>query len=333
VGKVFKALNKAEADSDFLNETSVSEEEIPGPPASEPSPSSPVTVQPASPKKAETFRKKVTKKTVTSPRAKAPSPSAPTKPKKPASVQARETIKPDIQESGHWDERLVKATKISGAVAESIRTLRTRLLHPFRGDIPRKVLVTSATPGEGKSFICANLGISLAQGVDHYSLIVDCDLRKPAQHRLFGLSNERGLVDYLREGTDLSDLIIRSGVNKLSIIPAGPPPVNPAELLSSGAMITLVDELVHRYDDRIILLDSPPLQAASETAVLAQNVDGVILVVRWNASRREHVKALVDLIGRERIIGVVFNAYKATVLDSKVFGYYEYQQNYYYGEK
>ncbi len=98
-------------------------------------------------------------------------------------------------------------------------------------------------------------------------------------------------------------------------------------------MISLVDELVKRYDDRLVVLDSPPLHAASETAVLAQHVDGVVLVVRYGASRREYVKALADAIGREKILGVVFNAYRATMLDYKVFGYYEYQQNYYYGEK
>jgi Mrp family chromosome partitioning ATPase len=98
-------------------------------------------------------------------------------------------------------------------------------------------------------------------------------------------------------------------------------------------MASLVDELSRRYEDRIVLLDSPPLHAASETAVLAQHVDGVVLVVRYGASRREYVKALADAIGREKILGVVFNAYKATMLDYKVFGYYEYQQEYYYSEE
>ena len=94
-------------------------------------------------------------------------------------------------------------------------------------------------------------------------------------------------------------------------------------------MIDLVNEISKRYEDRIVLLDSPPIHAASETAVLAQHVDGVVLVVRYGASRREYVKALADVIGRDKILGVVFNAYKATVLDYKVFGYYEYQQDYY----
>lgn len=258
--------------------------------------------------------------------------------------EARERVRPKVQPqvapstkpvrksqappSGSWDERLSLATTITGAIAESFRTLRTRVLHPASGEVPKSLLVTSATPGEGKSFVCANLGIALAQGIDHYSLMVDCDLRKPALHRLFGLSPERGLVNYLRDGDELTQLIVSSGVETLSLLPAGPPPVNPAELLGSANMTRLVDELERRYEDRIILLDSPPLQAASETAILAEHVDGVVLVVRWGGARREYVQKLVELIGRDRIIGVVFNAYKENILDAKAFGYYEYSYSY-----
>lgn len=236
-------------------------------------------------------------------------------------------------QSGQWDDRLILATATTGPVAESIRALRTRILFPNTGKVPRSILVTSASPGEGKSFICANLGISLAQGVDNYCLLVDCDLRRPTQHQLFGLNNRAGLSDYLQHKKNLSELLVSSGVEKLSILQAGPRSINPAELLGSASMISLVDELVKRYDDRIVILDSPPLHAASETAILAQHVDGVVLVVRHGAARREYVKALADTIGREKILGIVFNAYKATVLDYKVFGYYEYQHDYYYSEK
>lgn len=255
-----------------------------------------------------------------------PAPAAPSTPQK-------ESTKPQGERLGQWDDRLTLATVTTGPVAESIRALRTRILFPPTGKIPRTILVTSASPGEGKSFICANLGISLAQGVDNHCLLVDCDLRKPAQHSLFGLSNTKGLSDFLQHKQQIPDLLVPSGVEKLSILPAGPRSINPAELLSSATMTSLVEELSHRYEDRIVLLDSPPLHAASETAVLAQHVDGVVLVVRYGASRREYVKALADAIGREKILGVVFNAYRATMLDYKVFGYYEYQQEYYYSEE
>lgn len=235
--------------------------------------------------------------------------------------------------TGRWDARLILATAATGPVAESIRALRTRILHPFSGKPPRSILVTSASPGEGKSFVCANLGISLAQGLDNYCLLVDGDLRRPAQHVLFGLNNTAGLADYLQHTKRLPELLVPSGVDKLSLLLSGSRTVNPAELVGSAAMTNLVDELALRYKDRIVLLDSPPLHAASETEVLAQHVDGVVLVVRYGGSRREHVKALVDTIGRDKILGVVFNAYHSTVLDAKLFGYYDYQNNYYYSEK
>ncbi|HEB50993.1 MAG TPA: polysaccharide biosynthesis tyrosine autokinase [Desulfobulbus sp.] len=235
--------------------------------------------------------------------------------------------------AGAWDERLLMATTVAGAAAESFRNLRTRILHPPDREIPRTLLVTSATPGEGKSFVSANLGVSLAQGVDTYSLLVDCDLRKPSLHTFFGLSNEGGLVDHLREGRDVGPLFVNCGIRKLSLLPAGPPPVNPAELVGAKTMIRLVHEVADRYDDRIIIFDSPPVQAASETLVLAKQVDGIILVVRWGGSRREHVQDLLDLVGREKIVAVVFNAYRATLFDTKLFGAYEYQEKYYYSVK
>lgn len=251
------------------------------------------------------------------------------KPQKPVQKPSRESSsRGAAKPQGPWDERLVLSTATTGAVAESIRTLRTRILHPYAGKVPRSLLVTSATPGEGKSFICANLAISLAQGMDNHCLLVDCDLRRPAQHTFFGLDNKAGLSDYLQHRKQLPDLFVSSGIEKLSILQGGSLSINPAELLGSSFMTSLVDELVSRYEDRIVLLDSPPLHAASETAILAQHVDGVILVVRYGASRREHVKALVETIGRDKIVGVVFNAYKTNLLDSKIFGYYDYDQEY-----
>ncbi len=239
---------------------------------------------------------------------------------------------PSPQHAAPWDERLSISTAVTGPVAESFRTLRARILYPPSGTPPKSILVTSAVPQEGKSFVCANLGIMLAQGMDNYSLIVDCDLRKPSIHKYFGLSQENGIVNYLRDGKDLGSLFVPSGVETLSVLPSGPPPVNPTELLGSDNMANLLSELKDRYEDRVIIIDSPPFKAASETSILAKHVDGVILVVRWGGSRHEHVEELVNQIGRDKIIGVVFNAYRATVLDTRVLGYYEYQHEYNYGE-
>ncbi len=240
-------------------------------------------------------------------------------------VQARREIIPETG-TGNWDERLAALTGNYPEVLESFRRLRTKIIHPAEGMPARSILVVSATPSEGKSFVCANLGGIMAQGVDHYALIVDCDLRRPSMAGLFGLDNDKGLVNYLRDKVDLSSLIVSTGLKRLTLLPAGPPPGNPSELLSSARMIAMIDEVVNRYQDRFVILDSPPMQAASETAVLAQHVDGVVLVVRWGGPGRDQVKQLVEHIGREKIIAVVFNAFEMTILDSgmKKEGYYKY---------
>jgi exopolysaccharide/PEP-CTERM locus tyrosine autokinase len=227
------------------------------------------------------------------------------------------------------DERLVTVTASSSTVVESFRRLRNKILHPVEGEPARSILVTSALPEEGKGFVCANLAIIMSQSMEQHALMVEGDLRRPTLAGLFGLSNDRGLVNYLQDGQDISTLIKDTGFNKLSIIPSGPPPINPAELLDSTKMSAVIEELVKRYHDRFIIVDSPPMTAASEIAVLAKYVDGVILVVRWGRSRREQVKELVDLIGKQKIIGVVFNAYEVSKLQSKLQRQYQGYYNYY----
>lgn len=226
---------------------------------------------------------------------------------------------------GDWDERLTMASTVLGPVSESFRTLRTRILHPMDGPSPKTLLVTSATSGEGKSFVCANLGISFSRGVDNHGILVDADLRKPSLARLFGHPNDQGLVNYLRDEQDLGSLMIGAGMGNLQIIPAGLPPVNPVELLGPESMAELVAELSRRYDDSIVIFDAPPLDSAAEAAMLAKYVDAVILVVRCGTRRQEHVKFFVDQVGKEKIAGVVFNAYKSTIVESMLFGSYKYQ--------
>jgi protein-tyrosine kinase len=228
--------------------------------------------------------------------------------------------------SSAWDERFVTGIEDYPGVAESFRRLRTTILHPAEGNPARSILVTSASPVEGKSFVCANLSVIMAHGVGQHVLMVDCDLRRPSLAHFFGLERGAGLVDHLRDGTDISALIRKTGFDRLSIIPAGIPPENPSELLSSQAMSDLIKEVVSRYQDRFIILDSPPAQAASESAVLAQHVDKVVLVVRWGGSGREQVKKLVEQIGPEKILGVVFNAFEMNILDKRLQGegYYKY---------
>lgn len=229
----------------------------------------------------------------------------------------------------HWHKRLQISTNPHSPYFESFRRLRAPILYPSSGAPPKTILVTSVAPHEGKGFICANLGIALAQGMEHHALILDCDLRRPTLAQLFGLPNETGLVDHLRDNIDISRFIRKTGQPKLSLIPSGKPPENPSDLLDSSRMVSLIEELAGRYQDRIILFDSPPNIVASETKVLAKYLDGVILVVRYGASKKEHVKKFIETIGPEKILGLVFNAYPGNKMEDFVdkkmgYGYQDY---------
>ncbi len=236
---------------------------------------------------------------------------------------------PQWAEGQKWDERLNSSSALVPGIAESFRRLRAKILHPAMGQPARTIMVTSSVPSEGKSFVCANLGIAFAKGMEEHALLIDCDLRRPSLASLFGLTNDRGLANHLRSGDDLGSLIKKTALDKLTIIPAGPPPVNPAELLGSEVMQALIAEVSARYPDRFIFFDSPPLQAASETSVLAKQVDGIVLVVRWGRSGRKQVQQLVDTLGKEKILGVVFNACETGLLESKLQGY-SHSYDYYY---
>lgn len=240
-----------------------------------------------------------------------------------SSLLVDEKIIQETETRGNWDERLDAVNAYSSHLSESFRMLRSRILYPDDGSKPPKtILITSSAPGEGKSFVAANLGIVIAQGVDQHAMCVGCDLRKPALAKLFGMSSRYGLADYLQDLAPLDKLIQPTSVEGLSLLPAGRPPNNPAELLGSWKMKQLVQELSKRYDDRYIVFDSPPMQAVSETLVLTRQVDGVVLVVHWGGSNKSQVKKLVENIGRNKIIGVVFNGFKSNIIESKVLGGY-----------
>ncbi|MGV1098200.1 polysaccharide biosynthesis tyrosine autokinase [Thiovibrio sp. JS02] len=228
-----------------------------------------------------------------------------------------------------WNERLRMSTDPYSQYVEQFKRLRATILHPPSGVPVKTILVTSVAPHEGKGFVCANLGVALSQGVESHALLVDCDLRRPSLAQLFGLSNETGLVDHLRNDVDLSLLVRKTGQAKLSLIPSGKPPRNPAELLDSQKMKVLIDEVAGRYPDRVVIFDSPPNIVASETSILAQQVDGVIIVVRSGGAKREHVKRLIDSIGPEKVIGIVFNAYK----ENKVKAFLSEKTGYHYNYK
>ena len=206
--------------------------------------------------------------------------------------------------------------------AEQFKILRTNLLFPESGKTPRSLMVTSSVPGEGKSFVAANLAVSVARHVNWNVLLIDCDLRRPSIGRQFGYKNVSGLSDYLADGAALESLLLRTGIENLTILPAGKLPPNPSELLSSKRMAALLDEVATRYHDRLIILDSPPPKLTAESGALARYVDGILVVVKYGRTPKDSVTNLIRKLGRDKILGAVVNNFDtgATRYHKKYYG-------------
>ncbi len=194
--------------------------------------------------------------------------------------------------------------------AEAYRVLRNNL-HYANPDMPlRRVLVTSAGPGEGKSTTAANLAVAMAQG-DRSVLLVEGDLRRPSVHTLFRQPASPGLSSYLVGDALLAAVLLKSAVANLSVVVSGPIPPNPAELLASRRMHDFLGTVSERFD--LILIDSPPVLATSDACAVAHHVDGVLLVVdsgRTSDVALRRAKERIEGV-RGRIIGAVLNRFDA----------------------
>lgn len=204
-------------------------------------------------------------------------------------------------------------------VSEVYRTLRTNIkFMSFQKKI-KTILITSAGPGEGKTTITANLGITMAQAGSKV-LIIDCDLRNPSMHKKFSLSNGTGLTNILMGDKPYNKYICTDGVKNLYILPSGPKPPNPSELLDSEPMKELLEELKAQYD--YVLIDTPPSVVVTDALLLSPICDGTIIVVASEQSDIEtsvKAKELLVNVGAN-IIGAVNNKVKV----GRAGGYYKY---------
>ena len=202
---------------------------------------------------------------------------------------------------------LVTINNPNSIESEQFRQLKNNLLFPESGKPCRTIMVTSTEKGEGKTFTASNLAVSMALNIDEYVLLIDCDLRNPSIHKMFKIENNGGLAQYLQENVDLASLLTKTFLKKLTILPGGTPPLNPSELISSDQMKQLIKEVETRYEDRFIIIDSPPQYLTSETNALAAYVDGIIVVVKQGYTNKERLKKITDSYGKEKIIGIVNN--------------------------
>lgn len=210
-------------------------------------------------------------------------------------------------------------------VSEEYRKLKSVLASYARRDGFKNVfMVTSSVSSEGKSLTSLNLAITLAQEFDHTVLLIDADLRKPSIQGYLGMEPTKGLSEYLAGGVDLSELLIKTGIGRLTLLPAGAPVRNPVEFFSSQKMKEFVTEIKNRYPDRFIIIDTPPVLPFAETRSLGAIVDGVVLVVREGQATPESITEAIKAIDKTKLVGAVYNDATMASLN----GHYHY---YYYG--
>ena len=200
---------------------------------------------------------------------------------------------------------LVTLSDPTSVASEAYRTLRANLLYGVVDDPPKVIVITSPGRGEGKSITCANLGVVLAQ-VGKSVLVVDCDLRKPTLHSVFGLGNELGLITALVKERSLQDTWDQP-MEGLKVLTAGPTPPNPAEVLSTQRFAELMQQLREEFD--YVLLDGPPLGHVADSAILSVHADGSLLVIDSQNTRKVAVRRSVrdlEAVGG-KVIGVVMN--------------------------
>ncbi len=194
-------------------------------------------------------------------------------------------------------------------VVESCKSLRTNISFAVSTSEKKSFIVSSANPDEGKSTTAANIAITMADEGQKV-LLIDADMRKPVQHKLFGVKNEKGISSVLSKMKKLDECIQKTSKDNLSILTSGPIPPNPSELLSSAITSEIMEELGSRYD--IIIIDSPPVNVVSDTLNLSRNVAGLLTVVRCGVTTDEDIKNLVAKaeMAHMELLGFVLNRIK-----------------------
>ncbi len=234
----------------------------------------------------------------------------------------------DSNELSLRDNYLISHPK--STVAESCRTVRTNILFMSPENPARKLLITSPSPQEGKSTVCMNLGITMAQSGSKV-VMLDTDMRRPRLHKSFGIKSGLGLTAAILGESELENVIFPSEVPGLDIIPCGPIPPNPTELFHTARFKNIIETLSGKYDR--VIFDSPPVLVVADPLILSSMLDGVVLVVKSGSTSsdmaRRAVRQLKDV--NARILGAVINDLDLTHRD---YGYYYYRQyGSYYSEK
>ena len=222
-------------------------------------------------------------------------------------------VTPDMPRSRIADEfRIVKRPLIANASGKRAVPIKNGNL----------IMMTSAVPGEGKTFSAVNLAMSIAMELDQTVLLVDADVARPSLPRIFGLPPGKGLLDALQSKSfDLSQALIRTNVEKLTLLTSGTPHAHATELLASDAMARLLDEMAIRYPERIVIFDSPPLLVTTESRVLATHMGQIVFVVQAESTLQSDVKRALAAIEACPVKMILLNQARTAAQGAYGYGY------------
>jgi exopolysaccharide/PEP-CTERM locus tyrosine autokinase len=221
---------------------------------------------------------------------------------------------------------LVTANDQGSPASEQYRKLKSLIVRLSQsGDFDKSLMVTSSVANEGKTITSINLAITMAQEFDHTVLLVEADIRKPSVLRYLGLHAERGLTDCVVDGLDISEVIIKTGIGNLSILPAGRPVDNPVELFSSNRMSSLFAEIKSRYNDRYVIVDTTPLLPFAEPQYIASMIGAVVMVIREGVTTEDKLKNSLEMLKNQNLLGVVSNCVSRMNSLQGYYGYYGYR--------
>ena len=234
-----------------------------------------------------------------------------------------------LEKGASYPVELITHGHPKSMLSEAYRNIRTSILLSFPEKPPKKILLTSPNPSEGKTTTVINTAIALAQTAAQV-IIIDTDMRKPRVHKIFDEENGVGLSNFLSGNAELESILKKTAIPNLFYIPSGPIPPNPSELIGSNLFKNMIKILEGRFDH--IVLDSPPVLGFTDSVILSTFVDGIILVVAGGKTPRETLERAKEVLQQvsAKILGVVINRIDIRRSD---YGYYYYRYHHYYGKE
>jgi capsular exopolysaccharide synthesis family protein len=222
-----------------------------------------------------------------------------------------------VQDANEFNKRRIAILRPESFISEQFRMLRGRIESLSTQNPIRTVGMTSANPGEGKSTASINLAVVESLGVDRRVLIVDCDMRRPTVHRSLGVATDFGICEVLQGRATLDQAIVKVDGTNLDALVVRAQPANPSELLASPEMKRLLAEISGRYDR--IILDTPATLGLPDAKIVSELCDGIVVVVRAGVTPRDEVGAVLDILDRRKIIGMILNGAE---INRESYGYY-----------